>query len=75
VGKEKSGSDNLRDNALKTEGWRVLRFNTQQVQEQMADYCVPTVVKNINRLGGLKQASSSPKKIVLADRPGQLELF
>lgn len=76
VGKQKAGMDNLRDNALKTDGWRVLRFNTRQVQEQIADYCVPTVVKNINRLGGIAQGQSSiSKKIVLEDKPGQQELF
>jgi very-short-patch-repair endonuclease len=72
---EKAGADNLRDNALKTEGWRVLRFNTQQVQERMADYCVPTVVENINRLGGLNRDGDTPRKIVPDDQPGQLELF
>jgi len=75
VGKEKAGADNLRDNALKTEGWRILRFNTQQVHEQMADYCIPIVVKNINRLGGLKHESVAPKKIMLNDKSSQFELF
>lgn len=76
VGKDQARADNLRDNALKTEGWRVLRFNTQQVQEQMAEYCVPTVVENINRLGGIDQGKNAvPKKIMLADKPGQMELF
>ncbi|MGZ8249172.1 endonuclease domain-containing protein [Methylomagnum sp.] len=75
VGKEKAGADNLRDNALKTEGWRVLRFNTLQVNEKMAGYCVPTVVENINRLGGLERGDEGAKKIRLDDKPGQLELF
>ena len=75
ISKEQAEIDNLRDNAIKTEGWRVLRFNTKQVQEQMAEYCVPTVVENINRLGGLEHESSLPKKIILEDKSGQLELF
>jgi very-short-patch-repair endonuclease len=50
--------DNLRDNDLGTLGWRTLRFNTTQVQEQMGHYCIPTVVENIDRLGGLIQRSS-----------------
>ncbi len=75
VGRDKAGADNLRDNSLKTEGWRVLRFTTQQVREQMADYCVPIVVENINRLGGLNQGSGLSRKILLNDKPGQLELF
>lgn len=45
--------DNLRDNDLETLGWQTLRFNTQHVEEAMAEYCIPTIVENINRLGGL----------------------
>lgn len=74
IGKEKAGADNLRDNALKTEGWRVLRFNTRQVQEEMADYCIPVVVENIQRLGGLENGSSIQSQIILGTRK-QLELF
>lgn len=74
IGKEKAGADNLRDNALKTEGWRVLRFNTRQVQEEMADYCLPVVVENIHRLGGLDNGISLQKQIILDNR-NQLELF
>ncbi len=51
--KERSPLDNLRDNDLKTSGWHTLRFNTRQVQEEMQDYCVPTIAKAINNLGGL----------------------
>jgi len=29
--------DNLRDNDLETAGWKLLRFNTKQINEQMAD--------------------------------------
>jgi very-short-patch-repair endonuclease len=47
--------DNLRDNVLETVGWRVLRFNTPQIQEQGEQYCLPTVVENINRLGGTEE--------------------
>ncbi len=75
VGKKNAGADNRRDNALKTEGWRVLRFNTQQVTEQMSDYCIPIVVKNIHRLGGLSHENAAPKKTMLHDTPGQLDLF
>lgn len=75
VGKEKAAADNVRDNALKTDGWRVLRFNSQQIQEQMVDYCVPIVVENVNRLGGLKHDNALPIKISLIDKAGQLELF
>jgi very-short-patch-repair endonuclease len=69
--------DNLRDNDLETVGWRVLRFNTHQIQEEMAEYCVPTVVKNINRLGGLEEQRIVPRKIDLDAPAGwqQMTLF
>ena len=57
--------DNLRDNDLETVGWGILRFNTHQIQEEMAEYCLPTVVKNINRLGGLEEQGIVPRKIHL----------
>jgi very-short-patch-repair endonuclease len=52
--------DNLRDNDLGTYGWRTLRFNTTQVKEQMGQYCIPTVVENIDRLGGLVEQAAPP---------------
>jgi len=57
--------DNLRDNDLETAGWAVLRFNTHHIQEEMGEYCVPTVVKNINRLGGLEEQKIVPRRIDL----------
>ena len=69
--------DNLRDNDLETLGWRVLRFNTFQIREEMDEYCVPTVVENVNRLGGLEEGGLVPRRIDL-DAPGglqQLTLF
>ena len=61
--------DNLRDNDLETADWRVLRFNTHHIQEELAKYCVPTVVENIKRLGGLEEGGVMPRKIDL-DTPG-----
>jgi very-short-patch-repair endonuclease len=39
--------DNRRDNALETEGWRLLRFNTAQIRDEMAAYCLPTIWQRI----------------------------
>lgn len=50
---KKATEDNYRDNALKTAGWKVLRFNTPQIREELAEYCVPTIVENVNNLAGL----------------------
>jgi very-short-patch-repair endonuclease len=70
--------DNERDNALETQGWRTLRFNTHHVREAMSDYCVPTIAENINRLGGIKTDEKSiPRKVETAQSGEwvQLNLF
>ena len=69
--------DNLRDNDLETAGWRILRFNTHHIQEQMAEYCLPTIVENINRLGGVDEGRLVPRRINLDGQRGwqQLILF
>jgi very-short-patch-repair endonuclease len=56
--------DNRRNNALATKGWKVLRFNGIQVREQMAQYCVPEIVRTVNRLGGLSEAEAPPPTYV-----------
>ncbi len=61
IGKEEGGRDNLRNNALTTAGWQVLRFSTAQIRERTADYCVPEILKTINRLDGLLDESAAPR--------------
>ncbi len=51
---QQAEKDRLRDNALTTEGWRILRFGSQQVWEQAGEYCVKTIAKNIEQLGGVQ---------------------
>ena len=72
---EKAEQDNLRDNNLKAEGWQVLRFNTKQIQEQVADYCVPTIAKTIGKLGDLDEGKLIPRKINLDSGSYQPSLF
>jgi very-short-patch-repair endonuclease len=48
--------DISRDNELAALGWLSLRFNTHQIREQMAEYCIPTIVDNITELGGVSEA-------------------
>ena len=75
--RERIPLDNLRDNDLETVGWRVLRFNTHHIREAMTEYCVPTIVENVNRLGGVNGGRLVPRRISL-DGPGgwqQLILF
>ena len=51
--------DNRRDNDLQTAGWSHLRFNTKQVREEIAEYCVPKIQENIARLGGLDKQTAT----------------
>ena len=70
--------DNLRDNNLHQRGWYTLRFNTYHVREEMAEYCIPTIVETINRLGGLGQEGQlvlSLPNPATADGFQQLNLF
>ena len=57
--------DNLRDNDLETAGWKLLRFNTHHLREQMEEYCLPMIVENINQLGGLEEGRLAPRRISL----------
>ena len=58
--------DNLRDNDLQTSGWKVLRFNGHQIREEMTAYCLPVVVDNIKRLGGVDERRLVPDQLELA---------
>lgn len=61
---EKSRADNRRDNDLETQGWRTLRFSSQQIREELESYCVPTVTDNVNHLGGVQEVGKfMPRKI------------
>jgi very-short-patch-repair endonuclease len=55
--------DNQRDNDLETAGWKLLRFNSYQIAEQMADYCIPLIAENVNKLGGPEEGRIVPRKI------------
>jgi len=68
--------DNLRDNDLETSGWKLLRFNTAQIREEMEEYCLPTIVENVNNLGGIENGHFIPRR-VSTDEPSlhQLGLF
>jgi very-short-patch-repair endonuclease len=60
---EKAAEDNRRNNDLEAAGWKVLRFNTHQIREEMAAYCVPNITKTINNLGGLDEGKFVIRKI------------
>lgn len=70
---EKAEEDNLRDNDLKVSGWEVFHFSSHQIEEQMADYCLPTIVKRINSLGGIDEGKTVSRKIDLNTPPGSYQ--
>lgn len=69
--------DNRRDNDLTGGGWSILRFNGQQIRESTREYCVPAVMRTINRLGGLQTGSIVPRTFDPdhPEAPRQLALF
>jgi len=46
--------DNLRNNDLSSQGWNIIRFNSNQIREKINTYCIPQIKNNINNLGGIK---------------------
>jgi very-short-patch-repair endonuclease len=68
--------DNRRDNDLETAGWKLLRFNGQQLHEEMTKYCLPAITKNVQKLGGVAEG-----RLIARDIPhgpggeSQLSLF
>jgi very-short-patch-repair endonuclease len=71
---QRIAEDNRRDNDLESGGWKLLRFNTYQLREQMVEYCIPTIIHNVKQLGGLPKEPIVPRE---ADpsAPAQLGLF
>lgn len=69
--------DNQRDNDLTSLGWSILRFNGHQIRETIAEYCVPTILESINRLGGLTTGGLIPRTFDpnYPEGPQQLTLF
>lgn len=73
--KEKSVSDNQRNNDLTKKGWYVLRFSTKQLNETKE--CLNVMKESINTYGGLVTIDKSIRYMELENRLGntQLELF
>lgn len=63
TGPEHAPRDNMRNNDLGAAGWTVLRFSTLQINEQLADYCLPTIVGNINALGGVEEGRAAGRRV------------
>ncbi|MBI3959006.1 MAG: DUF559 domain-containing protein [Chloroflexi bacterium] len=61
IGKKEGIRDRRRNNAVATVGWQVLRFNTLEIREQMAEYCMPKILETINQLDGLQEEAAAPR--------------
>ena len=66
--------DNQRDNDLTSLGWAILRFNSHQIREAAVEYCVPTIMESINRLGGLITGGIIPRTFDPSDPEGPRQL-
>jgi len=60
---ERAALDNVRQNDLESIGWKILRFSSLQIQEQIQDYCVGMIVDNVEKLGGPETGRLIPRKI------------
>ena len=59
---QQAAEDYPRDNEVQAEGWRVLRFNGEQIREQAATYCLPKVAELVNQLGGPEDEKLVPRR-------------
>jgi very-short-patch-repair endonuclease len=55
--------DNRRDNDLEVGGWKLLRFNSQALNEQMTNTVFPTIIDTVKRLGGIDEGRVVPRDI------------
>lgn len=75
--KKRVASDNRRNNDVEAQGWHVLRFNTKQIKEECAEYCLPRIQDTISTLGGLSSDGLVPRKFIEknGESAQQLTLF
>lgn len=77
LGREQAPKDNARDNALQISGWKVLRYNTQQIRENFQSGCLREIEGGINSLGGLTSDGIVPRNFYAKGENSiqQLNLF
>jgi very-short-patch-repair endonuclease len=68
-------ADNARDNALTSDGWSVLRFNSRALNEELPD-CLRLVRETVNKYGGLVTPEGEHRWYASGDEKNkQLNLF
>jgi very-short-patch-repair endonuclease len=72
---ERANDDYIRQNAIESHGWHVLRFNTKEIREGMESYCLPEIQKIMNTLGGLVDEGLVPRKFFPKSGATQYSLF
>jgi very-short-patch-repair endonuclease len=72
---KKAAEDNVRDNDLTSCGWKSLRFSAPQITQKMAEYCIPSVIKTINNMGGIDVGGILPRKLDVTTGQRQMGLF
>lgn len=70
---ERVKADKARNNELSAAHWHLLRFDGEQIREQMASYCLPRITELINRLGGLEEEGAFAPRLFydLPEGPAQ----
>jgi hypothetical protein len=72
---DRANQDYIRQNAIESRGWHVLRFNTNEIREGMESYCLPEIQKTINNQGGLSDEGLVPRLFYPKTGVTQLSLF
>jgi hypothetical protein len=72
--RERAHEDNRRDNDLAAAGWRVLRFDSRRIEEQVQDYCLPRIANMVNQLGGVDEGKLIPRRIDLSTNNSRRQL-
>ncbi|OYD14998.1 hypothetical protein CH330_06890 [candidate division WOR-3 bacterium JGI_Cruoil_03_51_56] len=68
-GKEARERDRSRDNALTSDGWRILRFSGKQILDYTGQ-CLRVVRKTVKKLGGIGKGKSGPKRTPASEATG-----
>jgi len=72
---DRANQDYVRQNAVESRGWHVLRFNSKEIREGMETYCLPEIQKTINKQGGLSDEGLVPRIFYPKTGATQLSLF
>jgi very-short-patch-repair endonuclease len=72
---DQANLDYIRQNAIESRGWHVLRFNSKEIREGMETYCLPEIQKTINNLDGLSDEGLAPRIFYPKIGATQLSLF